>query len=290
MKALKNNLLVIVGPTSSGKSELAVKLAKKYGGEIISADSRQVYCGMNIGSGKIEGRLKKGGYIYKGISHYGIDVASPKIQYSVARFKSLAESAIKDITARGKLPILCGGTGHWIDAVAFDQDLPAVNPDPKLRRRLEKKSTAELFAMLKRLDPKRAKTIDKKNPRRLIRALEIVITTGKPVPALKQQSPYNILWLGISMSQEKLYKKIEQRLDQRLKQGMLHEVKKLHRQGASWKRLEEFGLEYKYCALRLQKKLSKEEMRNQLLQAIKQYTKRQMTWWKRNKDIKWIEA
>jgi tRNA dimethylallyltransferase len=295
-------LLVLVGPTSSGKSELAILLAKKFNGEIISADSRQIYKGLNLGTGKVKGKWlvsllsgrsrvtqKRNVYVYKKIAHHLIDFVSPKKQYSVSLFQEAAQKEISDIIQRGKLPILCGGTAHWVDAVVYDQKIPDVKPNLKLRASLEKKSVAELYKQLKKLDPVRAKSIDPKNPRRLIRALEISISTGHPVPPLTtDNSQLTTLWLGLNPSQKTLYKKIDLRLKQRLKQGMVKEVSRLHNQGLSWKRLESFGLEYKYIALFLQKKLTRKEMFTQLSFAIKHYSKRQMTWWKRNKDINWI--
>jgi tRNA dimethylallyltransferase len=292
-------LIVLVGPTASGKSELAVQLAKRFNGEIISADSRQIYKGLNLGTGKVKGEWqldKKCGrtfyqiFTYKKIAHHLIDFVSPKKQYSVTMFQAQAKKVIADVLKHGKLPILCGGTAHWVDAVVYDQQIPEVKPNLKLRANLEKKSVAELYKQLKKLDPERAKNIDSKNPRRLIRALEIVLTTGKPVPQLTPH-PSTLpptLWLGINPGQTILYKKIDLRLKQRLKQGMVKEVEGLHKQGLSWKRLIEFGLEYKYISLFLQKKLTKEEMQTQLSFAIKHYAKRQMSWWKRNKDIKWV--
>lgn len=291
-KTKKPLVYAIVGPTASGKSEYAVRLAKKIGGEIISVDSRQIYRGMDIGTGKVPGKFQttrsKKIYLYKTIPHYGIDIASPKRQYSVAQFQSYAKKAIADILKRGKVPILCGGTMHWMDAVVYDQQLPEVKPNTALRKKLEKKSVTELFMMLKKHDPKRAKSIDPKNPRRLIRGLEIVMSTGKPVPITKQSSPYTVRWIGLKPKDEVLHKKIEKRLEARLKQGMIAETKKLHTSGVSWKRLESFGLEYKYCALFLQGKINKKELFEQTSSAIKKYSKRQMTWWKRNKNIQWI--
>lgn len=309
-----NKLLVIVGPTASGKSELAVKLAKRFNGEIISCDSRQIYKGMDLGTGKVTGKWKilpfsrhlersapevegslkskKKIFTYKSIPHHCIDFVSPKQQYSVAKFKELANKAIFDIQKRGKLPILCGGTAHWVDSVVYNQTIPEVKPNLKLRANLEKKSAEELFNQLKKLDPIRASNIDKHNKRRLIRALEIVITTGEPVPVNSNQQTagsYKTLLMGIKTNQKSLYQKIDLRLKQRLKQGMVTEVKKLKSSRLSWKRLESFGLEYKFVSLFLQNKLTKQEMFIQLSYAIKHYSKRQLTWWKRNKNIVWIK-
>lgn len=305
----RQKLIIVVGPTSSGKSELAVKIAKSIktegglisgaidvssggaiGGAIISADSRQVYRGMDIGTGKVTGSfILTNHYTYKGVRHYGIDIANPKRQYSVTQFQKYARKAIRAITQQGLVPIICGGTAHWIDAVVYEQTFPTVKPNAKLRKELEQLSTDELFATLQKLDPERAIDIDAQNPRRLVRALEIVIDSGKPVPKLRQSSPYNALWLGISVKPELLEQKIHRRLKQRLKQGMLKEVISLHQQGLSWTRLEDFGLEYKYCALQLQGKLDSNEMFTQLFRAHLQYVKRQLTWWKRNKDIHWSD-
>ncbi len=299
----KNNLpkiIIVVGPTSSGKSELAVKLAKKFNGEIISCDSRQIYRGLDLGTGKVPGKwsvtINDGRhlckqFVYKKIAHHCIDFINPNRQYSAALFQQDAKKAIADILSRGKLPILCGGTAHWIDAVVYDQKIPDVKPNLKLRAKLEKKSADDLYRQLKKLDPSRATTIDRHNKRRLIRALEIVITTGKPVPVKSNQQSavsYDALWLGLYPEQDELYEKIDVRLKLRFKAGVVKEVRKLHSLGLSWKRLESFGLEYKYIALFLQKKLSREEMLTQLSFAIKHYSKRQMTWWKKNKDIVWV--
>ena len=290
-----NKLLVIAGPTASGKSELAVKLAKKFGGEIISADSRQVYLGMDIGTGKVEGAWKKSRgrrvYVYKGIPHYCIDFRSPKKTFSAGLFQKSAGKAIADILSRGKLPIICGGTGHWIDAVVFAQELPAVSPNPDLRRKLEAQTPAELFAQLEKLDPSRAKGIDRFNKRRLVRALEIILATGRPVPQPKPQTAkYPVLWLGLKWPQDKLYQRIDQRLKARLRQGMVQEVSRLHRRGLAWKKLDAFGLEYRFVSRYLRGQINPAEMLVQLSYAIKHYSKRQMTWWKKNSQIRWLRT
>ena len=282
MKINKPQIIVLAGPTSSGKSDLAIALAKKYNGEIVSADSRQVYRGMDIGTGKVTKREQKLA------RHWLLDVASPKRQYSVAQWKRVAQRTIADIMRRGKLPIVCGGTGFWIDALVYDAVLPDVQPNLNLRARLNKLTTGQLFARLQKLDPTRAASIDRQNPRRLIRALEIVLATGKPVPPSSHRPPYHALYLAISVDPKILAQRIEQRLDARLKTGMIKEIKNLHTSGVSWKRLESFGLEYRFVARYLQNTLTRSEMREQLLRAIIQYSKRQMTWLKRKKEIVWL--
>ena len=286
----KNIMIVIVGPTASGKSELAVKIAKKVNGEIISADSRQIYKGLDIGSGKVEGKWRGGKFIYKGIPHYLIDEASPRVQYSVARFQKKARAAIEDILKRDKTPIICGGTGHWVDAVVFSQVLPTVKADAKLRAQLAQLSIEQMFAKLQNLDPARAKNIDSQNPRRLIRALEIVMTTGKPVPKLQSTSAYTVKWIGLNPEMEILEKKIARRFKEWMRAGLLKEIKNLKKSGLSWKRIESFGLEYKFLAQHLQGKIDLEEAEKLSIISIRQYAKRQMTWWKRNGDINWTDT
>jgi len=286
---VNNKLIVIVGPTASGKSDLAVFLARKFNGEIISADSRQVYKYMDIGTGKITKKETKG------IPHYMLDVAHPSRQFTVAQFKKRGKKIIADIQKRNKLPILVGGTGFYIDSVVYNIDFPKVKANPLLRSMLRNKTTEELFEMLKRKDPRRAKTIERKNKRRLIRALEIIDATGKPVPSIglpgnpMLESSYDLLIIGIKIEKERLHKRIEKQLDARLRQGMIAEVKKLREKiGVSWKRLENFGLEYRWIARYLQKKITKEKMHEELVCDIKRYSKRQMTWFKRDKGIHWI--
>lgn len=273
---------------------MAIALARTLNGEIISADSRQVYRGMDIGTGKVTKREQKLA------RHWLLDIASPKRQYSVAQWKHAAQRAIADIIGRGKTPIICGGTGFWIDSLIYQTDIPDVKPNPKLRAKLAQQTADELFARLKKLDPIRAAHIDRHNPVRLIRALEIVMATGKPVPrTMIYHSPYDVLYLGISVSQKILNQRIEQRLDARLKAGMIREIENLHASGVSWKRLESFGLEYRFVARYLQhsrgstsgrKRSSLNSMRDQLLRAIIQYSKRQRTWWRKNPDIKWVAS
>ncbi len=278
-----SKLIVILGPTSAGKSSLAIKLAKKFKGEIISADSRQVYKGMNLGTGKVTKAEQAM------IKHHLLDVATPKKQFSVAEFKPLAVKAIEKIRKNNKLPFLVGGTPFWIYAVIDDLQIPEVQPNLKLRKQLEKKTTAELFAMLKKLDPKRAKNIDRNNPRRLIRAIEIIKTTGKPIPTPNTKHSLPCLILGIKKEQSNLYKLIDKRLEARLKQGLIAEVKKLLKQKITHQRLQEMGLEYRFVSLYLQGHMNYDEMVEQLKNAIHKFSKRQMTWFKSDSRIKWIK-
>lgn len=288
-------MVVVLGPTATGKSDLAVFLAKKFDGEIISADSRQVYKGLDIGTGKVPRdpnnyKLKANSYSYKGVPHHLLDVTNPKQVFTVSEYKKLGEKALQNIWQRGRLPIICGGTGFYIQALVDGIILPEVPPNKKLRKQLEKKPVAQLFAILKKLDPRRAKEIDRKNPRRLIRAIEIAKYLGK-VPHLEASPPSgtNILQIGIDMPDKILKKRIEKRLKVRLKKGMVKEARRLHREGLSWKRMEELGLEYRYLARYLEKKITKEQMIAELVQAIWQYAKRQRTWFRKDKRIVWFK-
>ncbi len=281
---MKTKVLIIVGPTAVGKSDLAVTLAKQCDGEVISADSRQVYTGLDIGTGKITEKEKRG------IPHHILDVANPKDKFSVVKYVELAEKAIADIHARGKLPIICGGTGFYIQALIDGTILPDVPPNDKLRLELSNKSADELLKILQGLDPERAEKIDKKNIRRIIRAIEIATVLGK-VPTLTNIEPrYETFWIGLNMGSTKLKGRIRERLEKRLKEGMIDEVKRLHTEGLSWERMDELGLEYRYIALYLQNKITLEEMEDQLRNEIWHYAKRQMTWFKKDNRIQWIDA
>ncbi len=280
---IKLKIIVILGPTASGKSDLAVRLAKKLNGEVVSADSRQVYKGLNLGSGKITKREMKG------VPHHLLDIANPKNRFTVNDFQKLAYKTIDEIISRNKLPIVCGGTGFYIQSIVDGIILPDVDPQMKLREKLNKLTTEELFHKLKKLDPKRAKEIHQNNRPRIIRAIEIACVLGKTKPA-KVQPLYNAVQIGIvPASLDILQKKIKKRLLQRLNLRMIEEVKNLHKKGLTWKRMEELGLEYRYISLYLQGKMTKQEMIDQLNLKIFQYAKRQMTWFKRDKRIWWMK-
>jgi len=275
-------VLVVLGPTATGKSDIAVEIAKQFSGEVISADSRQVYKGMDLGSGKITKKEMAG------IPHYLLDVVSPKTSFSVAKYKKLAEEKIEEIISKNKLPIICGGTGFYIDSIVKNILLPEVKPDSKLRKELEEKNLDKLFEILKKLDPARAKNIDSKNKVRLIRAIEIAKTLGN-IPAVKElPSKYNFLIIGLDFDDKTLKERISLRLQKRIKAGMIKEVENLHKSGVSWKRLESFGLEYRNVALLLQNKITLVQMTQNLEREIWQFVKRQRTWFKRNKRIIWL--
>jgi len=270
-----HKLIIIAGPTATGKSDAAVKLAQEINGEVISTDSRQIYKGLDIGSGKITKEEMKG------IPHHLLDVADPREPFSVVQYKELADAAIKDIISRGKTPIIVGGTGFYIDAIICDTVFPAVAPNHALRKELHEKPIEELLHQLHTLDPRRYDLIDKHNRVRIVRAIEIALALGS-VPELEQKSPtYDIEWRYMDLPDEELKERIHTRLFKRAEQGMIQEVSKLHEDGLSWDRLESFGLEYRYVAEYLQDKHTKEDMINMLERAIWQYVKRQRTWFKK---------
>lgn len=278
----KQKIVVVLGPTASGKSDLAVKIAKKWNGEIISADSRQVYKGLDIGSGKITKKEMCG------IPHHLLSVVSPRKIFSAAEYQKLSEKALNKIISKKKLPIICGGTGFYIDSLVYDMKFPEVPPQPEIRKRLEKKSTKELWRQLEILDPERAKSIDKYNRHRLIRSLEIVIATKSPIPKLEKESPYDVLKIGIKIPVKIQQKLVRNRLEKRLKEGVIKEVENLHKKGLSWKRLDELGLEYRCISRHLQGIISYDEMKEEIYKETLRYIKRQMTWFKKDKKIKWV--
>ncbi len=280
----RQKVIIILGQTATGKSDLAVKIAKKIGGEVISADSRQVYKGLDIGTGKITKKEMKG------IPHHLLDIANPKKKFTVAEYQKKAIYAMAEIIKKGKVPIICGGTGFYIDAITKGTVFPEVPPNIKLRKTLEKKSTIELFKMLLKLDKRRAKDIKDKNEinnkARLIRAIEIAKALGK-VPKLQSDtnsamaesvSPYKFIKIGLYLPPDELKKKIEKRVKKMFRDGLLNEIKKLKNSSISEKRLREFGFEYDSPTY------------EKVVSGTIKYTKRQMTWFKRDKEIHWINA
>lgn len=307
-----NKLIIILGPTATGKTKLAVALARKFNGEIISADSRQVFRGMDIGtgkdlseyglqtqnlaSGKASGRAELGSKAGFGVPYHLIDVISPKADFNVAKFQKLAYKAISTVQNSGKMPFLVGGTGLYIDAVIKGYEFTEENEHKniktlkQIRLKLDKLSLVRLLAKLKKIDIKTYNRIDQKNRRRVQRAVEIFYQTGKTKSASDKKNPpdYELLVLGIKFPLEELYRRIDKRLKDRLKEGMVEEIKNLRQDGVSWKKLEEFGLEYRYVSRYLRGLMTEAEMNEQLKNAIHHFAKRQLTWFKRNQAIAWI--
>lgn len=274
-------VVVIVGPTASGKTALAVRLAEHCNGEIISADSRQVYRGLDIGTDKITQEDMRG------IPHHLIDVADPQDTYTAADFVRDADAAIADIASRGKMPIIAGGTLFYIDALLGRKTLAGVPKNTTLRAELEMLSPETLHTRLSALDPQFAKRIDKHNPRRLVRALEIV-SVKEAVPHATPHQRHDACIVGLDVPRTILQERIAARLDQTLARGLVEETKHLLAQGVSESRLNEIGLEYRIVLAYLRGEHTREAMRTILAQKIWQYAKRQLTWLKRMENIHWI--
>lgn len=289
---MKPKVLVIVGPTASGKSDLAVDLALKFNGEVISADSRQVYRGLDIGTGKISPSEMRG------VRHHLLSITDPHDRYTVADWKTAAAKAITDISARKKLPIICGGTGFYIDALLNGADLPDIEIDKEKQVSLELRPVADLFEELQRIDPRRAGEMRRNgsylNARRLVRAILIAQDLGR-VPELSTKvSPYVSLTIGIMPTDAELRTRIERRLAFRLGNGMIEEARRLvamppDGDGLSHERMKELGLEYRYLSEHIEGKLDLTGLQTTLAAKIWQYSKRQKTWWKKNASIKWLK-
>lgn len=280
----KPKIIAIVGQTASGKTSLSIKIAKKYNGEVISADSRQVYRGMDLGTGKVTETEMSG------VPHHLLDIRNPSEKYTAAEFSNDAKMAINDVYSRSKLPIVAGGTFFYLDLLRGHLQSSPVPPNQTFRDSLENFTNEELFKKLAAADAARSSTIDPHNRHRLIRSLEIIETLGKvPVPT-PTESPYDWLILGIDINKEKLHNNINLRLHERMAAGMVDEVERLHKEGISFARLESFGLEYRYLSLFLQNKISETEMLTEIENKSRQFAKRQMTWLKRDKDIVWVKT
>lgn len=275
-----NKLLVILGPTASGKSDLAIKIAKLFNGEIVSADSRQIYKEMNIGTAKpIKDNL-----------HHLLDLTNPDKHFSVAQYKELAYKTIKNIQSRNKLPILCGGTGLYISSIIENWQFPKVPPQEKLRKELGKKSAQQLFEIYQKLDPEGAKFIDKKNKRRLIRAIEVCKANDKPFWQQRKsdKSLFDALIIGIKLPKEELKKRIALRIKKMMKMGLETEVKTLVKKYGWISSLQTIG--YQEWKEYFDNKINKKEVQNLIELHTIQYSKRQITWFKKIKDAQWIES
>ncbi|HOZ36631.1 MAG TPA: tRNA (adenosine(37)-N6)-dimethylallyltransferase MiaA [bacterium] len=278
-------IVVILGPTASGKTKLAVSLAQKFNGEIISADSRQIYRGMNIGTGKDlnEYRIQN-----STIPYHLIDIKNPNQKFNVANYKKLALAKIKEITQRGRLPFLVGGTGLYISALVDNYQIPKIKPDVKIRKKLASLSLPAKQKMLKRLDPISFKTIDLKNPRRLDRALEVCLS-GQKFSALKKVAEPLVdpLLLGLDIPREKINQKINARVEHMIQSGLIQETKTLIKKyGSAAVPLQTIG--YQEIINYLNHQSTPEQALNLIKTHTHQYAKRQMTWFRRNQRIHWL--
>lgn len=275
-------IIAIVGPTASGKTALSLRLAKQFKGEIISADSRQIYRSLDIGTEKITPEEMAA------IPHHLLDVADVTEVFSAADFKRLGGVVIKEIVARSHVPFVVGGTGFYIRALLDGLVIPQVPPNEILRLNLEGKSVEELYEILLEKDPERAGTVERYNPRRLVRALEIAAALGKVPPLEATPAPYEVLYIGIETPNEILRERITARLNIQIKRGLFAEVETLL-QKVPRERLNEFGYEYRLSADYLEGKITLPELQERLVNELWQYAKRQRTWFKRDKRIHWFK-
>ena len=276
----KSKIIAVVGPTASGKTAFAVNLAHQINGEIVSADSRLVYKGFNIGTAKPT--LKE----REGIPHYMIDIAEPETDYSAGLYLKDAQKIIKDILSRGKVPIVAGGTGLYLNILLMNYDLPKVEPDYDLREKLKK--TDNLYEILSSLDPQTALEIDPNDRKKLIRAIEIVKLTGKPLSKSRgrKEPEYDVEWLGLNYPREELYDRINRRVDLMMENGLVEETEKLlEKHGRINNILYTIG--YQEMVSYLDGILTLDEAVDKLKQNTRRYAKRQLTWFRKNPDIKW---
>ncbi len=277
-----DKLVIIAGTNASGKSGLGIELALKYNAEIVSADSRQVFCGLDLGSGKVTaGEMK-------GVPHHLLDVAGPNEFFSLSHYQKLAYTAIDGILARGKVPFLVGGTGLYVNAVADGYNLNEAEPDPDVRQRVEAMSSGELVGLLKEKNPLALLRLDLKNKRRLERAAE------KALAGKTEEQPsvprYETLVIGVTWPRDVLYERIRERLDRRLSEGMIDEVRNLRANGATDEFLYKLGLEYRYILMYLRGEFADyDAFYEKLFMEIRHLAKEQMTWFRKRKDMNWID-
>lgn len=284
-------LVVLIGPTAVGKTKMSIELAKRLNAEIISGDSMQVYKGMNIGTAKITREEMEG------IPHHLIDMKDPDESFSVAEFQQLARALIREITRRGKLPMIVGGTGLYIQSVIYDYRFSDAPSDETYRQHLyriaEEKGEMTLYEILKDIDPESAERIHPRNVRRVIRALEIYHCTGKTMTEWQQtQTPellYDVAIIGLTMEREQLYRRINERVDQMMAAGLLEEVKSLYNRGIrDCQSIQAIG--YKEIYAYLDGQLSFEEAIEQLKQNSRRYAKRQLTWFRNKMPVRWFDV
>ncbi len=275
-------LLVICGTNASGKSGLGIELASKYGAEIVSADSRQVFEGLNLGSGKVTPEEMKG------VPHHLLDVAKPNDFFSLSQYQALAYEAIDDIMKRKKTAFLVGGTGLYVNSVVDGYNLNASAPDPEIRKMVEEKSLEELLDILKKENPSALERVDVQNKRRVERAVEKALS--KEFDENPSAPRYETMVLGVTWPRDILYERIRERLDRRLKQGMIEEVENLRKEGATDEFLYKLGLEYRYILMYLRGEFEDfDAFYDKLFMEIRHLAKEQMTWFRKRKDIHWID-
>jgi tRNA dimethylallyltransferase len=289
-------IVVICGPTASGKTDWSLHLAKKYNGEIISADSRQIFKKMSIGTAKVVGEWSWKGfrrtYFVDDIPHHLVDFLDPGKTFTVAEFRDKALKYIKMALKNRRVPIIVGGTGLYIDSIVNNFHIPKVAANSKLRASLENKTLPELVTWLQKLDPVGAKKIDLNNKRRLIRALEVTMVTGVPFSAQKKlgEKLFDVLEIGVEVPREILYNNIDKRIDQQLETGLLEEIEKLLKQKYSWDLPSMSGIGYRQFKDYFAGKATLAEAITLLKIDVKHYAKRQLTWFKRNTNIKWVKS
>lgn len=290
---MKEQLVAIVGPTAVGKTKLGVALAKAFDGEVLSADSMQVYRGMDIGTAKIKPEEMEN------IPHHFIDILDPEEEYSVKEFQEQATRLITKLNKQGKLPILVGGTGLYVQAVTHQFQFAQTDRTEEVRLKwenfLKQHGTQALYEVLKERDPVYAKKVHPNNYRRVLRALEITELTGQSMSDYQQDwdkpSPYQLVMIGLTMERDKLYERINQRVDQMIEQGLIDEVKALLARGLNAEQVTSLqAIGYKEIMLYLEGELSKEEAINLLKRNTRRFAKRQLTWFRRMKEITWFDV
>ena len=289
-------LVVILGQTASGKTDWSLYLAKKFDGEIISADSRQIFKKMDIGTAKTLGEWRWDGfkktYFVGDIAHYLIDFLDPGKYFTSAEFHDQAIKYAKLIARKNKVPFVVGGTGMYIQSFVDNYKMPRVAPNKKLRRSFEEKSIEGLMEWLKQVDPISAEIIDQKNKRRIIRALEVSILSGEPFSSQQKMGEplFNILQIGIKREKEDLHQNIERRIDEMVEQGIVEEIKSLLKQKYSWDLPSMSGVGYRQFRDHLEGKETLEQALGKLKKETKHFAKKQLTWFKRDQRIKWTET
>lgn len=288
---MKQPLIVLTGPTAVGKTSLSISLAKAVNGEIISADSMQVYKKMDIGSAKIRSEEMQG------IPHYLVDVLEPEEEFHIVKFQQMAKKAMEDIYSRGKIPILVGGTGFYIQAVTKDIDFTEAQQENDYRKELEalaeEKGGEHLHEMLRKVDPVSADAIHAHNVKRVIRALEFYNQNGSPISAHNEEqkqheSPYNLAYFVLNMPRELLYERIDLRVDQMMKEGLLEEVSRLKKEGCHRGMVSMQGLGYKEILAYLDGEYPLEEAVRVLKRDTRHFAKRQLTWFRREQELTWV--